>query len=296
MLYSILSRSTIFTLMLLPVLGAPAPVFAQSDEAIEASRRVNIAGRQRMLSQRMSKAACFISSGVNVDLHFDMLSDSFSLFSASHDALRSGDVDIGLNAETNAVVLNALRTVDRRWQEFSPEVQAIISSGIGTQENTLAIGKSGLSVLRDMNSAVGIIARTYGDLLEDMPLIQSITIDLAGRQRMLTQKAAKEFCLIDSGIYAEVNRENLTETILNFSNTLDALINGLTGFVMAPPSEQVFDKLIEVETAWVAPYEVLARVADGDEITDEDRQLIAEQIDNVLTLMNQAVGMYELGP
>ncbi|MCF6305102.1 MAG: hypothetical protein L3J33_06995 [Rhodobacteraceae bacterium] len=42
--------------------GASLPLMAntQSSEAIEATQKVNIAGRQRMLSQRITMIACFM--------------------------------------------------------------------------------------------------------------------------------------------------------------------------------------------------------------------------------------------
>ena len=54
-------------LILSLALPVATPSFSQTDQAEEAKHRVNLAGRQRMLSQRMSMAACFIYVGVERD-------------------------------------------------------------------------------------------------------------------------------------------------------------------------------------------------------------------------------------
>lgn len=60
----ILSKNFRFsaTLALIASISMPisTPAFAQGADADEAKRKVSRAGRQRMLSQRMSKAACFV--------------------------------------------------------------------------------------------------------------------------------------------------------------------------------------------------------------------------------------------
>lgn len=271
----------------------PAPSFANSAEVAEASLRVNIAGRQRMLSQRMSKAACFAYIGVDAGAHNAMLNGAVTLFKLSHKALIYGDADTGLGAEKIPAAIEALALVDTRWDKFFEQIWIITSAKKKTRDQIAALDGVGLLLLRDMNDAVHIIASGYGNLLDDLPLIQSITIDVAGRQRMLTQKAAKEFCLIDAGIDIEANRAKLAETIALFSNTLEALINGMPGMVITPPNDAVLAKLREVEAEWSAPYAVLSDISGGSQACCGQGHEIGVQMEMVLILMNQAVKMYE---
>lgn len=290
-LFNIL-RFPVLTSSFLFVFYASSPVAAQSEESIEAALRVNISGRQRMLSQRMTKAACFVQNNVSTALHDEMLRDAFALFSTSHDALRQGNSSVGLTREHSPRVLTAMELVDTRWQGFAPIVQRLIDTGDSSPADIAALDAAGLVLLNDMNAAVGRIAVTYGELLEDLPLIYSISIDAAGRQRMLSQKAAKEFCLIDSGIDVAKNQENLAYTVKIFTASLNALISGFPGMIVPAPNDEILAKLREVEAAWVIPGAVLQRAADGETITDADRQVVTTQIETVLVLMNQAVGMY----
>ena len=274
-------------------IGAVSPVSAQSDEAIEAARRVNIAGRQRMLSQRMSKAACFISIGADAENQQVVLQDAFNLFSSSHEALRFGSQTAGLTAERNQRLLDALSIVSTDWSPFSGLVESALSQGYVAAPAVARIDETGLVLLGNMNKAVNKIANAYGEELPDMPLLLSLTIDLAGRQRMFSQKAAKEFCLIDAGINVEANQESLAKTTNLFTLTLDALISGMPGMVMAAPNDEIRAKLEAVSAAWAGPKAELDQAASGAPITDAQRATIVHDMENVLTLMNEAVGMYE---
>lgn len=289
----LLKTTAIVGVMVFGIFAAGGAVYAQPEASIEASFRVNVAGRQRMLSQRITMAACFIQKGIDVERQRQVLSDTISLFTTSHSALVDGDAALGLSAEQKPSVLGALALVDSEFVQFLPRAENAVSAADLAAISELDL--EGLEFLAVMNRAVNRIAVDYGESLEDLPLILSITIDVAGRQRMLSQKAAKEFCLIDSGIETAANRENLAYSVMLFTNTLNALINGYPGLVIAPPNPEILAQLNAVKTAWLVPSSVLSGVANGNEISDLDRRIIVSQMDKVLALMNQAVGMYQLG-
>ncbi len=110
---------------------------------------------------------------------------------------------------------------------------------------------------------------------------------------MFTQKMSKEFCLIDAGIDAEKNMANLAETLEYFNLTLNSLIGGFPGVVLAAPNAEILAKLEEVQTLWNEPSKILAAVATGAPITDAQRMVIAKDVERVLEAMNQAVMLYE---
>lgn len=285
--------TAVLTAAMLTTFTFSTPTLAQSAEVAEASLRINIAGRQRMLSQRMSKAACFAHIGVDVEAHKAMLDGAVSQFALSHKALRYGDADLGLKAEEVPATIAALALVDREWNNFSETIESIAAEKRKTRDQIAALDAAGLSLASNMNDAVFSIVSGYGDLLDDLPIIQSITIDITGRQRMLTQKAAKEFCLIEYGVDADANRANLAETITLFSDTLEALINGVPGMVNAPPNDAVLAKLNEVKAEWAAPYAMLLDISNGAQACCEQPREISAQTEKVLVLLNEAVKMYE---
>ena len=85
----------------------------------------------------------------------------------------------------------------------------------------------------------------------------SIVINLAGRQRMLSQKMTKEILLFSQGVFTN---ENVLNTIEVFHRTLQALIYGgkapldlvRTKFTTLPPPDTrtVISQLKAVESRW----------------------------------------------
>ena len=59
---------------------------------------MNISGRQRMLSQKMSKEALLVIAGINPDENLKKLADSMKLFETSLLALTEGDVAMNIPA------------------------------------------------------------------------------------------------------------------------------------------------------------------------------------------------------
>lgn len=269
------------------------PVFAQPSEAIEAARRVNISGRQRMLSQRISKAACFLHIGAQTVGKENQLAEAIVQFETSLQALQRGNVVLALGPEQSVDIRDALLVVADDWAAFSEYLQPALSTGVVARATLAELDSSGLALLADMNRAVNKTASYYGDSLPDMPLILSLTIDLAGRQRMLTQKAAKEFCLIEAGVEVAQNRERLAETSQIFSLTLGALQSGMASMVMAAPNDEIRAQLLAVADAWTAPKAALEAAARGEAPTETQRADVVDGLERVLALMNEAVGMYE---
>lgn len=279
-------------LVIFSVTSAPTLLVAQDQQTAENMLRIDIAGRQRMLTQRISKAVCFIHGGVDVEAQKVVLDGAVTLFTESLYALRRGSEESGLGLEANPHALQALDGVDRQWAEFYPLVQQIIEADECLVEDVERLDENGLILLAAAQNAVTKITQGYGRESDGVSLVASTTAGLPGRQRMLSQRGAKEFCLVDAGVDVAENRARLEETTLLFTNTLNALIDGIPGMMPPPPNEEIRNKLLEVRAAWERPEIALIRAYSGETITDEDRQAVAVQMEDVLFLMNVAVGMY----
>ncbi|MCF6271965.1 MAG: type IV pili methyl-accepting chemotaxis transducer N-terminal domain-containing protein [Rhodobacteraceae bacterium] len=246
-----------------------------------------------MLSQRIVKSACLASLGIERDRNRAVLADSLQRFQKSILALQSGDPAIGLSPEQNPEILARLNGISTAWPDFFNIANISLSPAGLTPASLQDFDVRGLSMLAGMNDTVQLIARTYGSQIEELPLILSISIDLAGRQRMLTQKMVKEFCLIDAGVEVEANRENLAASLALFNNTLEGLFNGIPGILVEAPNYDIRKKLREVSELWQPMNTVLQAVASGTQITDYERGLMVDNVDEILSSMNEAVGMYE---
>lgn len=276
-------------------LSAPmaVPAHAQSVSANEAKTRVNIAGRERMLIQRVVKSACFSTLGIERLAYRAEMIETQALFAQSLIALQKGDPTLGLSAETSPQILAQLEVIAMEWDSVASLADVAISpAGIST-EGLYSLDALGLNLLAKASGAVQSISQSYAEQAEELPLIVSVSLDIAGRQRMLSQKMAKEFCMIDAGVTPSDNRANLAETIGVFNATLEGLQNGLSGMVIPAPNYDIRQKLLEVARLWAPIDAVLQAVAKGGEITDEDRRAVVENLEAVLVAMDEAVGMYE---
>ena len=262
-------------------------------DVAEASRKINIAGRQRMLSQRMAKAACLMANDISFATAYDQLTQALSLFERSDVALRKGDEELELSEETLEPVLDALSAIDAPWASY----QAIINDGVTTGEigtEALAdLDDASLSVLKFMNIAVFKSARAYAQAFEDVPLGLAITIDVAGRQRMLTQKAVKEACMMATADDPDLHADRLAETVDLFDLSLDALRDGYEDVgVIAAPSREIDRKLSDVADLWEPVKAILDRAAEGEILSMRELSQAARLSEPLMRTMDEAVGMY----
>ena len=278
-------------------MAAPTTIVAQdvsSVPAIEAARKVNVSGRQRMLSQRMAKAACLMSRDISFASNYDQLTQAYTLFERSDIALRAGDEQLGLSPEALPDVIDALSAIDDPWANYSGLLENAVQSGTVDTGNLESLDRDSRDVLKYMNIAVFKIARAYAASVAEVPLGLTITIDVAGRQRMLTQKAVKEACLMATAEDPLVYADRLGETIELFDLSLKALRDGYEDVgVIAAPTREIDRKLLEVAGLWEPVRSILDRAAEGQVLSDRDLSKVARMSEPLLQTMNEAVGLYE---
>jgi len=276
---------------------APITVVAQDHGTItakQAEHKVNIAGRQRMLSQRMAKAACLMARDISFAALYDQLTQAYSLFERSDFGLRVGNEDMGLVEEVFPEVVDALSNVDEPWTTYKAIVENGIDNGEIDQENLEVLDSASLDVLKSMNIAVFKTARAYASVIEDVPLGLAITIDVAGRQRMLTQKAVKEACLMTVSDDPLAHADRLAETIELFDLSLKALRDGYEDVgVIAAPTREIDRKLLEVAALWEPVKDILDRAAAGSVPSDRDLSSVERLSEPLLRTMNEAIDLYE---
>jgi len=287
-----------WTVMLFVVFGGvfctTTAAFAKPEASILAKRRINLAGRQRMLTQRITAASCFIATDVDRSKHIRMLAISYERFSATHRSLIEGNRELGLESEINANIVVALSRTDDLWAKIQPKILNILNEKVENGDADLAsLNAMELELLGRVDSAAMMIAKTYGEDLPELPMILATTIDLASRQRMFTQKAVKDFCLINAGVDVDDSRADLVTTLNFFNLTLDALIDGYPGVVLAAPNDDIRAKLVGAKEMWQPANEVLQAVAGGRDITDQDLQIITTDVEKVLKTLSRTVRMYE---
>lgn len=115
---------------------------------------IEIAGRQRMLLQQMSKNACIVAAELDDDHAFDELTTAVGTFEATLIALRDGMPAAGIRRPPNQMIGDQLTSVFGRWSAIRPVLDAVMV-GEDVAPEVLATLAHDLEVaLVEMNTAV----------------------------------------------------------------------------------------------------------------------------------------------
>jgi len=264
---------------------------AQRNQNEKMTLKLNEAGRQRMLTQRMSKAACLAQLGVDAALHRKIAQDAALRFGLVLTGLQQGSADLGFEAETSRMVLIQLEKTEVLWNRFAPLVGRL-SGEAGDESALAALRKSNVRLLKQMDRSVTAIQSEMATGVEFSQ--QAMALNVAGRQRMLTQKAIKDMCMVMSGIDPEADRKALRATVAEFENSLRDLREGSPArSLIAAPTWEIDAQLEMVEGLWFELSPIVQTVMSGDDISKSDLGYAAFIAEAVLAEMNNAVRMYE---
>ncbi len=287
--------SNLFLGILLTLLGVHLPRISVAEDVLareqRAIARINIAARQRYLVQSVAKSGCFA-----LTKHRPQQSASEAWlriidFDASFQTLLEGNPELDVLPEKNADVIAAIASTELNWFTFRAATQQIISGDWHSVPMRQLIDLNG-TVLSEVNAAVDQLIETHSSDLYTQKAYAA-TVNVAGRQRMLVQKAAKEMCFISLGIAEDAMRASLAETVDLFGVSLDALENGNFDMsVIDPPSLAVLSKISEVRVLWDMYRDPLEAAAHGAAPPFEDVAFIEETSGQLYALSDELVSLY----
>ncbi|MCP3952770.1 MAG: hypothetical protein GY697_11230 [Desulfobacterales bacterium] len=247
---------------------------------------INLSGRQRMLTQKMSKEMLLIYLGVEPDENQLNLGNSAILFSDTLKGLVNGDKSVNLGKTTDPDILKQMHIVSGLWASFSQYVLVTLEAQID-KSFIEKVAQENLPLLEEMNKAVYMYEKAAGADLADLAPV----VNLSGRQRMLTQKMTKEFLLIAAGISVQENQANLLKTVALFDRTLKGLRDGdAAQRLPGTPQPHVRAQLDIIEQRWDAYRPVL----EQQDFSEAQILRAAELNLPLLKEMNTAVKMYEV--
>ncbi|MEM7487849.1 MAG: type IV pili methyl-accepting chemotaxis transducer N-terminal domain-containing protein [Pseudomonadota bacterium] len=116
---------------------------------------VDVSGRQRMLTQRMSKNICLVSSGLNVETATAELEQTSKVFEASLFALYEGLPSSGIVPPPNETIADSLEVVMADWAELKPHVTAVLAGEALTGAVRSEVFHGMNRMTGNMNTAVG---------------------------------------------------------------------------------------------------------------------------------------------
>lgn len=126
---------------------------------------INIAGRQRMLSQRLAKEALLAHSGKDITI----VDNTITLFESSMVMLLEGDENVGVHTPLTADIKKQLEKVNTLWRNYKNSIYTLlqVSDSDSRRENTMTtlehqhsanilheMNQLSIDVLKNMNKAV----------------------------------------------------------------------------------------------------------------------------------------------
>ncbi len=138
---------------------------------------INIAGQQRMLTQKMSKEIFYIKCKQSTD--FRELNSAVDLFGNSLYDLIHGNSVRNIPSPQNIKIKSKLEEVNLLWVPFEKEVQKVIKSITYIKDDLEVLMQRTTSLLDQTNRVVKVMVKNG---------MSGEFIDLSGRQRMLSQR------------------------------------------------------------------------------------------------------------
>ncbi len=246
--------------IMLLVLPCGVPVGYADDAALAAA--VNVAGRQRMLSQRIVKAYCEIGLDVLPERASKDLKEAVASFDRQLEYLQRLDV----NKETQ----NALFRVSKLWFEFKP-----LALGTVSRKNAGPLQALSEELLNASQRVVELLETQAGGSVAPL-------VNIAGRQRMLSQRLAKLYMLYSWGFKDPQINDQIKVANKQFSDALDALI-------AAPENtDEILRELNAVDVLWMW-FEISLELKDANSF----RLVVSESSGSILVSMDAITRMYE---
>jgi hypothetical protein len=274
------------------LLGASGALAQTYGDESDGADRIRLAGQLPTLTQQVAAASCALTSDVDVEEAHDVLEAATQKFDRYLAALRHGDEELHvLRPEERRLTLEDIDHVEAEWQAIHGAIDAILVDGHDV-ESAHIIDDHNLKLLELTNILASDIAGQYAQPFEistgDLQLME-----LAGRQRMLTQKMAKDACEIWTGYHAEEGRADLVEAMVIFENSLNALRFGFpaAGIVEAP-NDAIRADLDALLERWGVISVNLQTLVDGGELNEDQKYEVFHDLEVELDDLDHLIEDY----
>jgi hypothetical protein len=197
-------------------------VFAISDRELGVS--IDLAGKQRMLTQKMAKETLLILMNSRKKQNKEALKKDIALFDKTLKGLIKGDKELGLVPVKDKKIQAQLKKVMDLWIPFKKAATKIVKGKASPEDYNLIVLDNNMKLLDEMNKAVYMYAN-LSKKEENQNLKMANNINLAGKQRMLTQRMAKD--LLIASLASPKDRIPYEEDFKNSAKLFERTIKGL---------------------------------------------------------------------
>jgi nitrate/nitrite-specific signal transduction histidine kinase len=248
-----------FATFSVPIQSAQAAAITSLNEAI------NKAGRMRMLSQRMAKSYCQIGQNILTDKSRRILELSIKLYQEHLEELKA----FAPSADIKATYAE-LESIWKRYQKLLTGTPSLENARLIAQINEDALRVAHLGTTQLELSSTSNVGRL---------------INIAGRQRMLSQRMAKFYMFSQWGISSPNMDTEAQLAKREFLSALDALER-------APENTgKISGELSLARTQWIFFEQALQRQTTGDKNPSYATN-VASTSERILEVMDRVTNLY----
>jgi len=265
----------------------------QYDIESDGADRIRVAGQLRTLTQQVAAASCALSSDIGTEEAHKVLTHATEQFDQYIFALRDGDDALHiLHPETRRRTLEDIAHFYEEWSTVHGAVDAILVDGHDI-ESAHVIDDHNMPLLELTTVLAADIAGQYAHPFE-ITAADAMMIEIAGRQRMLTQKMAKDACEVWTGYHAEEARADLAQTVTVFETSLKALRFGMPeAGLQEAPTDKIRDDLDHLLARWDTIKANEQILIDGGELTTDQKTAVFHDLEVELAELDHLLDDYK---
>lgn len=132
---------------------------------------INMAGRQRMLSQKIAKEAMLVAAQVE---QISTLKKTMELFERSHQSILQGDEKLGMNAITDPEIRSQMEHVGVLWGSYKKLINEHVVSP--SSQTLQALKQQSPVILKEMNKAVVLMTKKASDTNKNQLMIALVCV------------------------------------------------------------------------------------------------------------------------
>ena len=236
----------------------PAVSFAASTDL---AHLINVAGKQRMLSQRISKAYFFLGQRIRPEKSRQQLKKSMDEFDRNHALLK--------RMVRNEEIQQMLTFLEFQKDDYKNLVLAPYN------EDNAAIVLDYAEVL--LEGSQDVVRR----LESGSKLHKEAIVDLSGRQRMLSQRIAMFYIAYQAGFNHKHKVEQMEKAVLEFEKAQNELLGEKRN------TPQISTELGKVKNLWEVVRKFYMDIEAGGLPV-----IVFSTSDHIMDGMNRVTGMY----
>lgn len=241
-----------------------------------AEKQINLAGKQRMLSQKITEIVVLLYLNIDAKENTKRLISATNEFADSLTKLKK-------SSQNDKNVLTKIVALENEWNHYISNIKKLLFKGNKTQEGLKYVVSNDEKLLNMSDDLVKSYKESHHASIY-LDKYRTAVIDIAGRERMLTIKMLKEKLLLLSGEKSMAAK--LEKTSKLFESSLEALMHGNKELaVVAPKNKEMINKLNQIRVNW----QKLKPALKQDKFSDKELQVMLDEFHTQLLECDNAV-------